>query len=58
MCLAQLKSSRKQLNCCQEGNETSLLSEVSCIPVSLTVMGLVAVLEEVIKVFNESVEKV
>ena len=46
MCLEKWKSSRNRIPWCQEGKVQSTLSEASCVPLSLTVLGLVQSPEE------------
>ena len=56
--LEKWKSLRKRLPWCQEGEVTSTLFKVPCILVSITVLGIVRSLEEVIQELNQSAERV
>ena len=56
MRLAKLKSSRNSLRCCQEGTVQIILLKVMCLPVSLTVLGIVRSPEDAIKCLNQSAE--
>ena len=56
--LAKWKSSRNKLPWCKEGGSKTILSKITCIPVSLTVLGLVKTPEDTIQGLNQSVDKV
>ena len=56
--LVKWKSSRNKLPWCKEGEITTILSKIMCIPVSLTVLGLVKTPKDAIQCLNQSADKV
>jgi len=56
--MTKWKSSRNKLPWYKEGEITTTLSKSTCIPVSLTVLGLVKTPEDAIQGLNQSVDKV
>ena len=56
--LAKLKHSRNKLPWCQKGLQLTTLSTITCIPVSLLVLGLVETPEDAIQGLNQSVDMV
>ena len=55
--LANWKSSRNKLSQCKEGKIKPTISKIMCIPVSLTVLGLVKTPENAIQGLNQLAEK-
>jgi len=54
--LAKWKNSRNKLPWCQEGLQSTTFSTITCIPVSLLVLGLVETPEDTIQGLNQSAD--